>query len=260
MEIPVITEVPGVVRELDVEPGQTVQEGDRIALDRRVLSESPPRDHFEERGHVGVATIDRQERRNASERRAVRRSCAVTWRQSGELRAIVITGAGTAFCCGRRPRDPLRGRRRRAPPTPSARRSRSCSTRSWPTRRRCIAAINGPAIGAGMQLAVACDLRVAAPGARLAIPGGKLGIHLSAAQHLAARPARRAGRGPRLPAGGAHGRRRGGAAPRAGAVRRRTTRSAAALALAGEIAASAPLTVRGHKRALNLVAEARVAR
>ena len=31
---------------------------------------------------------------------------------------------------------------------------------------------------------------------------------------------------------------------------------AAALALAGEIAASAPLTVRGHKRALNLVAEA----
>ena len=28
----VITEVPGVVRELDVEPGQTVQEGDRIAL------------------------------------------------------------------------------------------------------------------------------------------------------------------------------------------------------------------------------------
>jgi multidrug efflux pump subunit AcrA (membrane-fusion protein) len=28
----VITDVPGVVRELDVEPGQTVQEGDRIAL------------------------------------------------------------------------------------------------------------------------------------------------------------------------------------------------------------------------------------
>ena len=43
-----------------------------------------------------------------------------------------------------------------------------------------VAAINGPAIGAGMQLAVACDLRVAALGARLAIPGGKLGIHLSA--------------------------------------------------------------------------------
>ena len=32
MEIPVITEVPGVVRELHVEPAQTVQEGDLIAL------------------------------------------------------------------------------------------------------------------------------------------------------------------------------------------------------------------------------------
>ena len=32
MEIPVVTEVPGVVRELHVEPEQTVQEGDLIAL------------------------------------------------------------------------------------------------------------------------------------------------------------------------------------------------------------------------------------
>jgi biotin carboxyl carrier protein len=32
MEIPVVTEVPGVVRELHVEPAQTVQEGDLIAL------------------------------------------------------------------------------------------------------------------------------------------------------------------------------------------------------------------------------------
>ncbi len=32
MEIPVITEVPGVVRELYVEPAQVVQEGDLIAL------------------------------------------------------------------------------------------------------------------------------------------------------------------------------------------------------------------------------------
>jgi acetyl-CoA carboxylase biotin carboxyl carrier protein len=32
MEIPVVTDVPGVVRELYVEPEQTVQEGDLIAL------------------------------------------------------------------------------------------------------------------------------------------------------------------------------------------------------------------------------------
>jgi biotin carboxyl carrier protein len=32
MEIPVVTEIPGVVRELHVEPSQTVHEGDLIAL------------------------------------------------------------------------------------------------------------------------------------------------------------------------------------------------------------------------------------
>ncbi|TQC47058.1 enoyl-CoA hydratase [Rhodococcus sp. WS4] len=39
-----------------------------------------------------------------------------------------------------------------------------------------IAAINGPAIGAGSQLALAADLRVVAPEARFAIPAAKLGI------------------------------------------------------------------------------------
>jgi enoyl-CoA hydratase/carnithine racemase len=117
-----------------------------------------------------------------------------------------------------------------------------------------LAAINGPAIGAGMQLAVACDVRIAALGARLAIPGGKLGIHLSARNiwrlaHLVGQGAARdfllAGRSVdaeealklglvQYVDGDALGR---------------------SLELAGEIAASAPLTVRGHKRALNLVAE-----
>jgi biotin carboxyl carrier protein len=32
MEIPVVTEIPGVVRELHVEAGQTVHEGDLIAI------------------------------------------------------------------------------------------------------------------------------------------------------------------------------------------------------------------------------------
>ena len=106
-----------------------------------------------------------------------------------------------------------------------------------------------------MQLAVACDVRVAALGARLAIPGGKLGIHLSARNIW--RLAQLVGQG----------------AARDFLLAGRTVDAeealhlglvqyvehdalGAALALAGEIAASAPLTVRGHKRALNLVAEA----
>ena len=212
---------------------------------------------FEARGHVGLATIDRQERRNALERRALRRAARRTSTRHRDLRAIVITGAGTAFCAGAdlvTRFEPAERRRRPVDTFRPAFEDVLDAIVDHPAP--VIAAINGPAIGAGMQLAVACDLRVAAPGARLAIPGGKLGVHLSAAQHLAARAARRPGRGARLPA-----RRAAPSTPRrrsgSGIVQRLADDALdAALALAGEIAASAPLTVQGHKRALNLVAEA----
>ncbi len=118
-----------------------------------------------------------------------------------------------------------------------------------------IAAVNGPAIGAGMQLAVACDLRVAALGARLAIPGGKLGIHLSTRNIW--RLVQLVGQGNArdfLLAGRAVDAEE---AKHLGLVQYVDHDAlGAALGLAGEIAASAPLTVRGHKRSLNLVAEA----
>ena len=40
-----------------------------------------------------------------------------------------------------------------------------------------IAAINGPAVGAGLCLALACDLRYAAASARMSVPFVKLGMH-----------------------------------------------------------------------------------
>jgi enoyl-CoA hydratase len=208
--------------------------------------------HFEERGLVGVATIDRQERRNALNQQMcddLRRRL----QRSTDLRAVVITGAGTAFCSG----------------ADLVTRFATADGSNTDTFRPAfedvlnaivafpspvIAAINGPAIGAGMQLAVACDVRVAALGARMAIPGGRLGIHLSARNiwrlaHLVGQAAARdfllAGRMVDAQE-----------AQRLGLVQYvEHDALASALALAGEIAASAPLTIRGHKRALNLVAE-----
>jgi enoyl-CoA hydratase len=53
--------------------------------------------------------------------------------------------------------------------------------RAWLSIRKLevptIAAVNGPAIGAGLCLALACDLRYAAAGARLGAPFVKLGMH-----------------------------------------------------------------------------------
>src|SRR5262249_12065590 len=134
---------------------------------------------FERRGLVGLATIDRQERRNALNSELCRdlRGC-FEWHP--ELRAFVITGSGSAFCAGadlvtrladgdgpEGPSDTFR---------PAFEQLLDAIV-DYPAP--VIAAINGAAIGAGMQLAVACDIRVAALGARLAIPGGRLGIHLS---------------------------------------------------------------------------------
>jgi enoyl-CoA hydratase len=209
--------------------------------------------HFEARGHVGVATIDRQERRNALNAELCTQLRGHL-EQSGELRAIVITGAGTAFCSGA---DLVTRFAVDADATTDTFRPAfeealdAIVAHPAPV----VAAINGPAIGAGMQLAVACDLRVAALGARLAIPGGRLGIHLSARNiwrlaelvgQGAARDFLLAGRTVEADE-----------ALRLGLVQYvEHDALGAAFALAGEIAASAPLTVRGHKRALNLVADA----
>ena len=208
---------------------------------------------FERRGLAGLATIDRQERRNAlnGELCDALRS---TLEENAGLRAVVITGAGSAFCAGADLVTRFTG------PVPGA------TDTFRPAFERVldaieafpapvIAAINGPAIGAGMQLAVACDLRVAAESARLAIPGGKLGIHLSARNiwRLAQLVGQGAARDFLLA-----GRTVDAAAARSMGLVQYVAGDAleAALDLAAEIAASAPFTVQGHKRSLNLVAEA----
>jgi len=208
---------------------------------------------FEVDGAVGIATIDRTERRNALDAQHCD-DLRAALEQHRDLLAVVITGAGSAFCAG----------------ADLGTRFADGGGRGADTFRPAfelvldaivdlpapvIAAIHGPAIGAGMQLAVACDLRVAGPRARLAIPGGKLGILLSPKN--IARLATLVGQGAArdfLLTG------RTVDAPEAVTIGlvQRTADDALATAreLAVEIAALAPLTVQGHKRALNLVADA----
>lgn len=207
---------------------------------------------FEARGRVGLATIDRQERRNALNAElcdALRGHLE----SNPDLRVVVVTGAGSAFCSG----ADLVTRFAADASTPAGTDTfRPAFERLLETIVELpvpvVAAVNGAAIGAGMQLAVACDLRIASLGARLAIPGGKLGIHLSASNierlaHLvgpgAARDLLLAGRA--LTAEEALA---------AGLVERLAGDARTdALELAGEMAAMAPLTLQGHKRALHLV-------
>jgi enoyl-CoA hydratase len=123
----------------------------------------------EERGRVAIVRIDRHEQRNALDTE----HCELLRDALGEVqaagaRAVVLTGAGSSFCAGADfgevYGDGFRKalyemlRRFTASPVPI------------------IAAVNGPAIGAGTQLALAADLRMVAPGATFAVPTAALGL------------------------------------------------------------------------------------
>ena len=94
------------------------------------------------------------------------------------VRAVVVTGEGSAFCSG--------GNTSWIASEPDAGVDRLRSRmmpfyRAWLSIRRLevptIAAVNGHAIGAGLCLALACDIRYAASGAKLGLPFNKLGMH-----------------------------------------------------------------------------------
>jgi enoyl-CoA hydratase len=207
---------------------------------------------WEARELVGVATIDRPERRNALNAELCAQLHAHI-ESNPDLRAIVITGAGDkAFCAGAdlvvRTEDvsePGGGDTFR----PAFDRLLDAIV-DYPAP--VLAAVNGAAIGAGLQLAVACDLRIAAFGATFSIPAARLGVFLSPANvhRLAALVGQGAARDILLTARTLDV----DEAAVVGLVQRRVPHALeAALEIADEIARLAPLTVQGHKRALNIV-------
>jgi methylglutaconyl-CoA hydratase len=131
----------------------------------------------EQRGTVAIWTIQRPDRMNSLSRDLLlafgRLSREVV--SNASVRAVVITGAGDkAFCAGADLKE------RRGMSENDIRVQVDLYRSELGPLDRCpkpvVAAINGVALGGGLELALVCDLRVAASHAELGLPETSLGI------------------------------------------------------------------------------------
>jgi enoyl-CoA hydratase len=197
--------------------------------------------HYERRGGLSVIVIDRPERRNALDREALASlESALDRARADAARVVVLTGTAGHFCAGadlggvedtefvQALRRVLLGLHEAAVPT--------------------MAAVEGAALGAGTQLAAACDLRVATYDSQFGIPAGKLGLMVDqwTIDRLVAVAGESAARAMLLAAEVY----RGEVAHSLGFVHRLGAPDDA-IEWAEQIAALAPLTLRGHKSGLN---------
>jgi len=142
---------------------------------------------------IGILTLNRPERRNALSRpmlEALARLLA-RFEVDDDVRCVVVTGAGGAFCAGGDVKAMAGdggaaagggGGTDRPPPSYDAAvhrqrvSQRETSGRLWSMPKPTIAIIGGPAAGAGLSHALACDLRYAAAGAILTTAFARVGF------------------------------------------------------------------------------------
>ncbi len=139
---------------------------------------------IERDGPVVIATLNRPDDRNAISETAhseeIADFCAGVTRDAS-VRAVVLTGAGKAFCAGGNVKH-MRDKGGMFAGSPYTIRGgyrtgiQLIPTALYDLEVPVVAAVNGPAIGAGLDLACMCDVRIAAQGALFAESFVKLGI------------------------------------------------------------------------------------
>ncbi len=120
--------------------------------------------------HVGTVTLNRPDKLNALDRELMDSLVPMIERlaEDGEVRCLVVTGAGRGFCAGGDIAGMASGEALPdESPVARLRRREEVSRLLHEMPKPTIAMINGPAAGAGLSIALACDIRIAAESARM---------------------------------------------------------------------------------------------
>lgn len=128
---------------------------------------------FSIEGHVATITLNRPEKLNAAtgEMSEAIVNAARECNRNDAVRCVVVTGAGPkAFCAG----SDIAELDRYASPWEFRNRADYCDAIQT-LRKPTIAAVNGFALGGGLETALACDIRIASANAKFAAPEIKLG-------------------------------------------------------------------------------------
>lgn len=134
---------------------------------------------IEQEGGVTTITLDRPERMNAISGAMIEglASALAEANTDPAVRVVVLTGAGRGFCAGLDLQDEGSGQGAAARPgvIPFDVRN-SAPVVLHEMDKPTICALNGPAAGYGMDLALGCDVRIAAEGAKLAATPARRGV------------------------------------------------------------------------------------
>lgn len=134
---------------------------------------------------IATITLNRPEKRNAlsNQLTPALRSILLTLESDPRVRVVVLTGAGKAFCAGGDVSGMGSGSRQ-SNSKPSIqesirnlqRKQETLTLRLFELAKPTIAALPGPAAGAGCSIALACDLRIAASSAFITTGFGNIGL------------------------------------------------------------------------------------
>lgn len=149
-----------------------------------VQSQEHPEMLYSKDGHVATLTIHRPERMNTISRGMLDQLCELLIRadEDEDVRVIVLTGSGRFFCAGLDLEEAAAGQGigslsstdRRVRPTLDLRNTPPTVLHGIDTPTIC--ALNGGAAGYGFDLAMGCDLRIAAEGVKLSAAFTKRGL------------------------------------------------------------------------------------